>query len=159
VIGTENPANAPVARLADGIARSARHADEPKQRALAPHASRFLEAGQMVRDELPADSEGPRDRGGLRSLEPTKGCEDPKADVPELPMSRVETMHFRLAARHVISGSTVRVFLEHEAVAEERVQVVARRAHREIQGTRDGAEMVSGKSTEVIVDPTANRMI
>src|SRR5207302_5555900 len=56
-------------------------------------------------------------------------------------------------------GPAVRVLLVDESVPEERVQMVAGRADREIQGPRHGSEVVSRKSTEVVVDPTAHRMI
>src|SRR2546427_12072949 len=84
---------------------SAPPADDAILSAMTPDPPGLLEASEMVRRELSADSQDFGDRGGLRVVHSSQGEQDAKADVAVLPMQRVEPSPFRLAPRHVVPTS------------------------------------------------------
>ena len=127
--------------------------------AMAPHASRLLEACEMVGDELPAHPQGLRNRRGLRALHATQKSQDSEANIAVFPVPRVEPVHLGLATRDVVSGPTVGVLLVDEPLAGECVQMIPSRPNGKIQGSCDRPEVVSREADEVIIDPPADWML
>src|SRR3989442_3332026 len=97
---------------------------------MTPDPPGLLEASEMVRRELSADSQDFGDRGGLRGVHSSQGEQDAKADVAVLPMTRVEPIHFRFTAGHVVPTAAADLVLVEEYLLDERAQMGARRAGR-----------------------------
>src|SRR2546430_15365238 len=126
---------------------------------LAADLARLFKDREVIRRELPTDAQHLGDRRGLSLLDAAQRTVDSQADVAVFPVPSVQTVHLGLAARDVISGSTVRVLFVDEALAGEFVQVIAGGPHREVQGSCDRPEMVSREADEMIVDPPADRVL
>src|SRR5712691_2180760 len=135
-----------------------RSRDEAIMRPMTPHASRLLQACEMIGDELAADPQALRDRRRLRALHAPEQTQDPEADVAELPVPCVEPVHLGLATCDVISSPTVCVVLVDEPLAGECVQMVLRRPHGQIQGSRNRPEMVARETDKMFIDPPTDRM-
>src|SRR5947209_18713120 len=129
---------------------SAPPADDAILSAMTPDPTGLLEASEMVRRELSADSQDFGDRGGLRVVHSSQGQQDAKADVAVLPMTRVAPIHIGFAAGHVVPTSTVDLLLAQESVLDERVQMVPRGADGQANRPRDGAEVAPREETEVV---------
>src|SRR3989475_3073018 len=132
---------------------------EPVMHAMAPHASRLLEASEMVGDELAAHPQGLRNRRGVRALHATQKSQDSEANIAVFPVPRVEPVHLGLATRDVVSGPTVGVLLVDEPLAGECVQMIPSRPNGKIQGSCDRPEVVSREADEGIIDPPADWML
>src|SRR5437899_10883312 len=126
---------------------------------MTPDPPGLLEASEMVRRELSADSQDFGDRGGLRVVHSSQGEQDAKADVAVLPMTRVEPIHLGFAAGHVVPTSAVDLLLVEESVLDERVQMVPRGADGQAKRPRDGSEVVPREETQMVVDLSTDRML
>src|SRR5256712_2194206 len=138
---------------------SAPPADDAILSAMTPDPPGLLEASEMVRRELSADSQDFGDRGGLRVVHSSQGEQDAKADVAVLPMTRVEPIHFGFAAGHVVPTAAVDLLLVEESVLDERVQMVPRGADGQAKRPRDGSEVVPREETQMVVDLSTDRML
>src|SRR2546422_2090174 len=81
---------------------SAPPADDAILSAMTPDPPGLLEASEMVRRELSADSQDFGDRGGPGVVHSAPGEQDAKAVGAVLPMPRVETILFGICARHAV---------------------------------------------------------
>src|SRR5437879_12016399 len=72
---------------------SAPRAHDAITSALTPYSPGLLQAAQMVRRELSADSQDSGDRSGWRALQPSQGAQNAKADVAVLPMESAAPGH------------------------------------------------------------------
>src|SRR2546428_3778237 len=84
---------------------SAPPADDAILSAMTPDPPGLLEASEMVRRELSADSQDFGDRGGLRVVHSSQGEHDAQADVAVPPMTRVEPSHFSVTPRHRVPAA------------------------------------------------------
>src|SRR2546429_9913819 len=107
---------------------------------MTPDPPGLLEASEMVRRELSADSQDFGDRGGLRVVHSSQGEQDAKADVAVLPMTRVEPIHFGFAAGHGVPTAAVDLLLVEGSALDGRVQIVPRGAAGPAQRARDRTE-------------------
>src|SRR3989475_9840611 len=126
---------------------------------MTPDPPGLLEASEMVRRELSADSQDFGDRGGVRVVHSAQGEQDAKAAVAVLAMTRVEPIHFGFAAGHVVPTSAVGLLLVEESVLDERVQMVPRGADGQAKRPRDGSEVVPRKETRMVGDLSTDRML
>src|SRR5438445_12142289 len=105
---------------------------------MTPDPPGLLEASEMVRRELSADSQDFGDRGGLRVVHSSQGEQDAKADVAVLPMTRVEPIHFGFAAGHVVPTAAVDLLLVEDFVLDDRFQLVTCGDVGKAMHTREG---------------------
>src|SRR3989441_1474146 len=138
---------------------SAAPADDAILSAMTPNPPGLLEASEMVRRELSADSQDFGDRGGLGVVHSSQGEQDAKADVAVLPMNRVEPLHFRFTAGPVVPTAALDLLLVEESVLDERVQMVPRGADGQAKRPRDGSEVVAREETQMVVDLSTDRML
>jgi hypothetical protein len=113
----------------------------------------------MVGNELAAHAQALRDRRGGRRLHLAEGVEDPEADVAVIPMELEEPVHLRLALGQIVARAAVRVPLVDDALSPKDVEVVASRADGELEGSCDRPQVVPGKETQVVANPTTHRML
>src|SRR2546428_11951465 len=90
---------------------SAPPADDAILSAMTPDPPGLLEASEMVRRELSADSQDFGDRGGLRGGPSSQGEQDAEAGGAVLPMTRGEPSHLGLTAGHVVPTAAVHLLL------------------------------------------------
>src|SRR2546425_2295505 len=138
---------------------SAPPADDAILSAMTPNPPGLLEASEMVRRELSADSQDFGDRGGLRVVHSSQGEQDAKADVAVLPMTRVGPIHFGFTAGHVVPTAAVHLLLVEESVLDERVQMGPPGADGQAKRPRDGSEVVAREEPQMVVDLSTDRML
>jgi len=126
---------------------------------MAADAPGFLEAPEMIRRELSADSHDLGDRRGLRGLHLSQREQDAKTNVAVFPVACVEPVHLGFSAGHVIPTAAIDLLFVDESVLDERIQVVPRGADGQTKRPGDGSEMVPWKQTKMVVDLSTNRML
>src|SRR2546428_13875949 len=95
---------------------------------MTPNPPGLLEASEMVRRELSADSQDFGDRGGPRVVHSSQGEQDAKADGAVLPMTRVEPIHLRFPAGPAGPPAALALLLVTESGSDQPAPMVPRGA-------------------------------
>jgi len=115
----------------------------------------------MVGGELARDPEEGRDlrRSALaRAVQRVPDAEAQMPKAPVLPEQIVLRALLRISG-DVVAGPAVRFPLVHEAVAHQDLQMVTRRPDADAEGTADRPEMVAREEEQVLVQPSARRLL
>src|SRR2546428_7407922 len=123
--------------------------------------SHLLEPCEVVSNELPTNPEQPSDFAGPAAARPPQDKQDPKSEVPVVPVLREELIALRLRfdAFRIVSNASVRALARNESRAGEDFNVVNHGSVSELEQPRNRPEVVPRKHQQMSVDATAGRMV
>src|SRR2546425_5549274 len=115
----------------------------------------------MISNELPTNPEQPSDFAGPAAARPPQDKQDPKSEVPVVPVLREELIALRLRfdAFRIVSNASVRVLARNESRADEHRNVVDHGPMSELKHPRNRPEVVAREHQQMSVDTPAGRMV
>src|SRR5207245_10055673 len=123
-----------------------------------PH---LLQPCEMISNQLSTNPEQPSDFARPAAAHPPKDKQDPKSEVPVVPMLREELIALRLRvdAFRIVSNASVRALARNESRAGEDFNVVNHGSVSDLEQPRNRPAVVPRQHQQWSEDPAAGRVV